>query len=426
MKYDFSKILNLEEIILQDFIDSHTTCTSYMNDNKASTLEMHYKNIFTTFSDSFATEEIVEIFQNLANFRIANDVPYVIISNEMYGLKNFLIHNLKEIHSNEYTLCMLKLFREIGDRVAHIYLIEYIKKLTSLNSIRRNSLSDLIGMDILKHYESHLAWLTALATNIQLETQENFPELDAQTCEFGEWMNSEAKTIIQNNSKYKAIERLHSNLHIFAQKIFNILTKNEHQVLIVYLEKCELISLSIGTELALIDNICINREVIKDSTTGALSRQGLRSVFQNQYEIALATGNPFVLAMCDLDFFKRVNDSYGHVAGDKMLEFFVKVVKENIRNSDVIVRYGGEEFIIMLPTLQVNKGYEVLEKVRKAFEIGVLEFKEQKLQATVSIGMIEIMPESSFVPTCIDEYIMRVDQKLYLAKESGRNMVVKS
>lgn len=426
MQYDFSKILNHEAIVLQDFIDSHTTCTSYMEVEKADKLQKHYKDIFGIFQQSFEKEEIIRRFQNLAKFRIENDVPYIIISNEMYGLKNFLIRNLDEVDSNRHTLSMLNLFKEIGDKVAHIYLVEYIEKLISLNRVRRNSLSDLIGMDILKYYELHLLWLTDLATNIKLGSRENFPELDDKTCEFGQWMESGAKTLIQNNSKYKAIQKIHANLHMFAEKIFNIVDTDEYQVLIVYLEKCELISLSIGTELALIDNICINQEVIKDTLTGALGRQGLRSVFQNQYEIALATGNPFVLAMCDLDFFKRVNDEYGHVAGDKVLELFVKVVKENIRNSDVIIRYGGEEFIILLPTLYKTKGYEVLEKVRKSFEQSVLLFNGIEIRATVSIGMIEIMPESPFVPNNIDEYIMIVDQKLYLAKELGRNMVAKA
>jgi diguanylate cyclase (GGDEF)-like protein len=281
-------------------------------------------------------------------------------------------------------------------------------------------------MDILKHYEYHLVWLTDLANSIKAGSKENFPELDDIACDFGKWMESEGKIVIQNNSKYKAMKKIHTNLHRFAEKIFHVIEKSEYQVLIVYLEKCELISLSIGTELALIDNIRVNKQVTKDTLTGALSRQGLRSIFQNQYEISLATGNPFILAMCDLDFFKRVNDTYGHVAGDKLLELFVQIVQKNIRNSDIVIRYGGEEFVIMLPALDKTKGYEVLESVRKAFEESVLTFNGEKLKATVSIGMIEINPECSFKPGFIDDYMMIVDQKLYIAKDCGRNMVKKS
>jgi len=426
MKYDFSKILKNEELLLQDFIDKHTACVSFMEDDNASVLIKHYKKVFSILLGSFEMEEMVEIFQNLAKFRIENDVPYVIVSNEIDGLKNLLINDLKEVDNNEYTIALLRLFKEINDKVAYVYLIHYIDRLISLNSIRRNSLSELIGMDILQHYESHLVWLSSLAQNIKSADKENFPELDDSMCEFGKWMNGEAKIIIQNNSKHNAIKRIHKNLHMFAEKIFNILDQNEYHVLIVYLEKCELISLSIGTELVLIDNIRINKQVTKDTLTGALSRQGLRSVFQNQYELSLATGNPFILAMCDLDFFKSVNDTYGHVAGDKLLELFVKIVQENIRNSDVVIRYGGEEFVIMLPTLNKTKGFEVLESVRKAFAESVLLFDGNRLKATVSIGMIEIRPEHSFKPSFIDEYMMIVDQKLYMAKDCGRNMVEKS
>lgn len=423
MQYDFTTIFHNKELILEEFIDNYTVCLNMREDDKIVTMSNLYKKIFHTLQGSFDSQKLLEDFDNLAHFKIENEIPYVITSNEIYGLKSLLIQNIQSKDFTHDVVNILLLFKEISDKVAHVYLLNYIEKLISMNNVRRNSLSDLVEKNIIQHYESHLIWLSSLALHIKNSDKEGFPELDDTMCEFGKWLHTEAKQIIQNNSKYASLNTIHKSLHLFADKIFNILDKHEHHILITYLEKCELISLSIGTELALLDQIQLNNRITKDTMTGALNRQALRNVFESQYELSLATSNPFILAMCDLDFFKKINDTYGHVAGDKFLKLFVDKVKENIRNSDVIVRYGGEEFIIMLPTIRRAKGHEILEKIRQSFEESSLELNNQSIHTTVSIGMIEIEPELSFKQSFTDEYIMRVDQKLYLAKENGRNRV---
>ncbi len=424
MKYDFSKVLNTDGVALQDFIDSYTSCVIVADeDDRIQKRLEYYKKIFKLFEEEFESSDLTKIFRELALFKISNDIPYIIISNEIYSLKNLLISNIQGEDINLDIINILTLFREINNQVAQIYLIKYTDRLTSINAVRRNSLSDLVEKNIMRHYEAHLVWLSDLANHIKDKNRTNFPQLDEKICTFGKWLNGEAKQLIQNNSKYNALKKAHINLHLFAKKIFNILDKEEYHILITYLEKCELISLSIGTELALLDNILINKKFAKDSLTGALNRQALRSVFESQYELSHATSNPFILAMCDLDFFKNINDSYGHIAGDKLLTLFVKTVKRHIRNSDVIIRYGGEEFVIILPSIHKEKGYEVINKIRQSFEETVLTFDGQDIQATVSFGMMEIEPEYSFKKSFIDDYIMIVDKKLYTAKEMGRNRV---
>ena len=423
MQYDFSLLLSKENIVLEEFIDKHTICVHLGDATKTTTMVGYYAQILQLLHNPFDDQDILNIFEELTHFKISNDVPYIIISNEIYGLKSLLIRNIHGEDIKTNIMSLLTLFQHINNKVAQIYLMQYIDKLISMNSIRRNSLSDLVEKNIIKHYESHLIWLSKLAQHIKLSKKENFPQLDEKMCSFGVWLDTQAKTIIQNNSKHKSIKSIHKTLHLFAEKIYNIIDKNEYHILITYLEKCELISLSIGTELALLDQIQINKRVTKDSMTGALSREGLKNVFESQYELSLATSNPFILAMCDLDFFKNINDTYGHIAGDKLLKHFVDIVKQNIRNSDVIIRYGGEEFIIILPTIHKAKGFDVLEKIRKAFEESFIELNTKKIRTTVSMGMMEIEPEHSYQKSFLDEHIMIVDQKLYMAKDNGRNRV---
>jgi len=420
--YDFSLVLNNNNNSLFDeFTDRYTACINVYDNEKFDTVMAYYKRIIDTLTRAFELEDIISSFEALAKYKMSISIPYVIITNEIYGLKNILISKMADENSN--ILKLFSLFRVINNHVAKIYLLDYIEKLISLNNIRINSLSDLVEKNIISHYESHLIWLTLLAEKIRDEERSEFVELDHKLCEFGTWIQNDAKKIILNNSKYKSIDNLHQSLHLFAKKIFTQIGRNEHHILITYLEKCELISLSLGTELALVDNILMNKRISKDTLTGALNRHALKSVFESQYELSLATNSSFVLAMCDLDLFKEVNDTHGHVAGDKLLKSFVDTVKRNIRSSDVIVRYGGEEFVIMLPAINKEKGLEVLEKIRLDFQKNFIHFNSSKVSTTVSIGMMEIKPEKEYKKCFVDEHIMIADQKLYMAKESGRNRI---
>jgi len=420
MQYDFSNA-SLE---LVDFIDAYTACISVSNDATIVTTTGLYEKVFLILGRPFEEDEIMSLYKEIAKYKISKEIPYAIMSNEIYGLKNLLINNFCEKTLGTEIVKVLSLFQKISNQVAHIYLLEYIDKLISLNNVRLSSISDLVEKNVISHYESHLIWLTSLAQHIKDGTKEDFPEINSSTCKFGKWLQDDAKQLISNNSKYKNIVSIHKNIHLFASKIFKILDLGEYHVLITYLEKCELISLSIGTELALLDQILINKKITKDTLTGALNRHGLRNVFESQYELALATSNPFILAMCDLDFFKNVNDTYGHIAGDKVLKLFVDTVKKNIRNSDVIIRYGGEEFVIILPTIHKLKGYEVLNHICKEFAQTILEFDGKKISTTVSIGMIEVEPDYLFKQNFLEEYLMIADKKLYQAKECGRNRVI--
>ncbi len=423
MRYDLSLILHDTQHLLQDFMDKYTACIKIDGDHRIETVSRYYTKVFELLAQPFESHEIASIFQELAEFKISIDIPYVVMSNELYGLKNILIAHLNSNAKGKDIAKILELFREINNTVAHLYLITYIDKLISLNTIRRHSLSDLIDKHLIIHYEAHLEWLTELAKHIKQNSKKHFPELNEKLCTFGRWLHSDAKMVIKNNSKYKALITMHTNLHLFAKKIYNILDLREYHILITYLEKCELISLGIGTELALLDQINMNQKIAKDALTGALNRNALESVFESQYELALATFNTFVIALCDLDHFKHINDTYGHIAGDKVLKHFVLTVQKKLRNSDIIIRYGGEEFLIILPAVNETKGLEVLESIRENFSKSHIEHENKTISATVSMGMIAITPKESFQKRVIEEYIMMADQKLYIAKKQGRNRI---
>lgn len=128
--------------------------------------------------------------------------------------------------------------------------------------------------------------------------------------------------------------------------------------------------------------------------------------------------NSLLVGILDLDHFKRINDGYGHLAGDRVLKIVAKVLKKHLRATDFIARFGGEEFVILMPATQVTAGLALLNQLRTAVEQCPFHFKSEPVVITVSVGLTALrIGERS------DTALKRADQALYRAKEGGRNRV---
>ena len=124
--------------------------------------------------------------------------------------------------------------------------------------------------------------------------------------------------------------------------------------------------------------------------------------------------------MIDADNLKKVNDTYGHKAGDKLILTLASTIRECLRTSDIICRYGGDEFVALLPQLPVNKAMETAERLRSAIENTSFDVDGQRITTTVSIG-VATYPDEVRVA---DELMERADESLYESKNAGRNKVI--
>lgn len=125
---------------------------------------------------------------------------------------------------------------------------------------------------------------------------------------------------------------------------------------------------------------------------------------------------PFVLVVWDIDFFKKVNDNYGHAAGDQVLKLVASILNKNMRETDFIARYGGEEFVSILPATEVKGAQLITDKLRILIAESDFHFREESVNITVSAGYAEIKENEEN-----EELFVRADKALYKAKESGRN-----
>ena len=168
-----------------------------------------------------------------------------------------------------------------------------------------------------------------------------------------------------------------------------------------------------------IDGLC--ELSLKDPLTGLANRRHFRSVLEREIDGVARSGEPALLLMLDIDHFKSINDTHGHVAGDLVLQAVAKCLAGCIRPMDSIARYGGEEFAVVLPNCLVSVGQAVAERIRQTVESLTIKVSPvASVRATISIG-------GAYAPEWVRStallWIERADNLLYRAKAEGRNRV---
>jgi len=164
----------------------------------------------------------------------------------------------------------------------------------------------------------------------------------------------------------------------------------------------------------------LEEELLRDPLTGAYNRRAYDRHVAEEMDRFKRYGTIFSLLMFDVDHFKKVNDLYGHAVGDKCLKAIIAKVQPLLRGSDFLSRFGGEEFVVVLPQTDSAGALEAGEKIRLAVESIAFYHKEERVQITISVGTTTVRRED----TSYDMVFARMDKALYDAKNSGRNRVV--
>lgn len=164
----------------------------------------------------------------------------------------------------------------------------------------------------------------------------------------------------------------------------------------------------------------LEKDIITDPLTRLLNRRGLDRALQQEIERAKRGRRPLSILMTDIDFFKLINDKHGHPAGDAVLREVANALTNAVRGIDTVSRYGGEEYVIILPDDSSEKAFITAERIREIIKNLPLPLEENTdTRITISIGVAELRPEESE-----DELIKRTDIALYIAKKEGRDKTV--
>lgn len=158
---------------------------------------------------------------------------------------------------------------------------------------------------------------------------------------------------------------------------------------------------------------------VTDPLTGLFNRRHFESCLDREFSRAKRYKNDLSFAIIDIDFFKQVNDTYGHSCGDYILKEAAYLISNNFRLSDMVFRYGGEEFVVILTETSLKNSLIPLERLRKAFENSNFRFNDNQIKISVSIGASSLNDETSTPWEMFDN----ADKALYEAKENGRNQI---
>lgn len=160
----------------------------------------------------------------------------------------------------------------------------------------------------------------------------------------------------------------------------------------------------------------IYEQVTHDALTGLYNRRHFMELLGKERARASRYRRPLSLCIIDIDRFKHINDSYGHPAGDEVLELVARIIREHARTEDVAARIGGEEFAVLFPETRVQAAVEICERLRLAVAACACRIEHQPVTVTVSLGTTQLQPGDSQ-----SDFIRRSDKALYRAKNDGRN-----
>ncbi len=354
-------------------------------------------------------------------------VPFMIIVSEIANFRGLLIrfaaneNDMATIHE------AMAFFDDFKDRLAGFYLALFLGKLDARNHVRLRHIASLSEKNLLVHFESHLRWMKQLVQAVSARDTAVMPETHHELCEFGIWLHGSGKTLIRDESHHSQIESIHAAMHHVVREIEEVMgqKRNHHLPLLALVKKAESHSMELGNEISMLNNMVIMSVYNKDPLSGALTRRNLERVMINELELSRATETPFCLVMSDLDHFKVINDTHGHVVGDKAIAHFAGVVRASLRQVDLLFRYGGEEFLMILPSTNYEQGLSLAERVRTNLNSRPLLVDGAAIPLHASFGLMEVHGTSmSYIDSeQVRDIIRECDQRLYTAKQRGRDQV---
>lgn len=281
--------------------------------------------------------------------------------------------------------------------------------------------TEVILRQLFEAEKNHIEWLARLHEHLLCEGSlpQNVCDCDAHHhCQFGRWYYNDLSESIRKRDDFQHMGAVHKQMHAAARQLL-VSWQNSHSI-----ELAEYRNF-IATQHNLIKLLTELRDSLNvvlmsyDNLTGALRREPFMLLVEKQLLQNKRTNIPFCLVMLDLDFFKKINDGYGHLIGDKVLQQTTHTIANVLRDYDSLCRYGGEEFIILLPDTTQDEAQTIIERVRKNVEAQrVVTDDKSEIHVTISAG-IALVDANSDINTNIDH----ADSALYRAKSEGRNRV---
>ncbi|MBI3432541.1 MAG: diguanylate cyclase [Hydrogenophilales bacterium] len=268
---------------------------------------------------------------------------------------------------------------------------------------------------------NHTQWFDAISRTLICQHQANEDDLSSDAhrkCLLGQWYYGSSPAEIRSHPGFVALGEEHEHMHQQAAHLLNLaragmrITAPDYDNFANSLQRVRLQILTLSRELE-------DLQRSADPLTGASSRAYMLPKLREQQELIKRGVHRCCLAMMDLDHFKVINDTHGHIAGDLVLATTVRYIIEHLRPYDQIYRFGGEEFLICMLNTNLNAGQEMMERLREGIaELPIDIGNGKPILITASFGLSSLESGIS-----VEESIDRADKAMYAAKAAGRNRV---
>lgn len=290
-----------------------------------------------------------------------------------------------------------------------------------LHQTKNSQNSELIEID--EGIRLHITWAQKVFQYLVLKTpaEPQFSAKDSHLlCHFGKWFQSNrAKFKKINRDKTHELEQVHYLVHHHLHNIFSRLDENQHV-------DADLVSQYQTSQSDLIELLIyfrthfMTQALQYDPLTGLALRYGMEDQFTALRQSTEKNQKILAVGLLDLDYFKRVNDQYGHQAGDEVLAYTAQLLRDSLRDTDNIFRFGGEEFLIFLEVDNVDSLHEIIDRISQSLHSNPTRLKSGEIiHITATVGIIFVEPDET-----MEKAIARADQAMYLGKQQGRDRVV--
>lgn len=391
---------------------------------KKENLEKIKRNQIKSFISSLDEDEekLRERYINIGRFHYNINLPYIEFFSSIEKLQKHILILLTK--QNKATPEIVAEFYIFFDKIKNFSALGYLFSILKDDRvIIKKEISKKIKRQVQDRFiKEHLVWFFDLTSDIQNLRENPSVEIDEKRCKIRELLEPESiKELMDEEEDIEKLRFIHTAIHENANEIYACIKKKEYFKLLetyISLVKNVLSMISIFTVAIAKENIEKSR---RDPLTDLLNRTVMDMIIARTIEISKISETPFSIAMIDVDNFKKINDSFGHMVGDCVLKEIAKIIKRSLRKSDFVFRYGGEEFLVLLPSTDSKHAYRIMERTRKNIEKAEIKCDEKSIKITISIGLITVYPAETLN---IKQMIQKADQNLYTAKRKGKNLVV--
>ncbi|HHL2826212.1 TPA: diguanylate cyclase [Citrobacter murliniae] len=412
--------------VFYDYMLSHAESALFLNTEQVSTRLSGSMFDWLRSVLGSAQEDISQLLAKQRNIGVVHariGLPIDLVNRGARKLKDELYRVLKKKANYPPSLlsdaiCFSSLAMDTAlEAMTVSYSPSYQNSMHTQEQYRLQTIYDDVNVERERQIRSFTDWENQFIYNIAT----GLPSAEIvflSNSDFGMWFSHKGKHILGNSNLLAEMESLIVEIDDRLTQTLSNQQPTEAQRMSL-LQDVRQLSAKMHFLLASMFEALVKQENGKDSLTQLLNRRFIPTIMRREISLALHSRKPFTLAMLDIDYFKQINDRYGHNTGDITLKNVAAIIYEHIRSSDYVFRYGGEEFMILLVESDISQANIILETLRKKIaELRMVASAAESFSITVSIGIAEYDYHPDY-----KQLVDKADRALYLAKSNGRNRV---